>query len=266
VSRPKRRTSRSHHDGLRGVRIPAPPTRGNEKPRAHADGLSRQSQVSRPSSGQLAAEAVGCVSLETPDDSGLAADRALLPVLDGMVRLLSDEGLLQLEAMLRDSLTSPRASERRHEVLGLMGRLVRAGEGVIPRVADYQQAYIEARQVGEDWPSHSQLIRRYGGSWLAAVEASMRLELVGTGARVKSSYAHAHVGDYTPQEVGDAIQRCKAVLGTWPTEPEFERFCVVERTLAAMHGKPSPRAPSTKAWLKACGSWDAACEVARTLC
>lgn len=256
MSAPRRkRPRRSHHDGLRGIEVPAPPRRGTQL--APADAVEAEHARDGRTSPHVASRAEEDRLIELAEDRGLR-------MLDGMVPLLSPEGLVQLEAMLRDSLASPRASERRHQTLGLLGRLVRVGEGVMPTVADYEAAYREAKEAGESWPHATTLIRKYG-DWSSAVKASMRLEFVGTGARPKSSYARAHVGDYTPREVGEAILRCRRVLGDWPTEAEFRRFCVVERELAAKHGKPSPRAPAPKAWLKACGSWDAACEVARTL-
>lgn len=189
-----------------------------------------------------------CVPSQTGRDAQQLALR-LIPTL-------AEPDLKDLRRLLGDSLTRLPAGERRQNLLGLLVRLLEESEGLLPRVSDYKAARQQAEtDGGEQWPAASTLIAVYGG-WPEAVRVAARHAAHGSRARVASQPPQMSPRAYTPAECRAAVLRCRAAMdGIWPTQAEFECFCETERALAARHGRPDPRAPVRKAWLRCYGNW-----------
>lgn len=227
---------------------------------------NRQGMDTREPSRELAASAALCPGpaepADGPDPQTLGARRALQSDRDAqqfalrLIPTLAEQDLKDLRRLLGDSLTRLPAGERRQHLLGLLVRLLEQSGGLLPRVSDYNAARQQAEaRGGEQWPAASTLIAVYGG-WPEAVRVAARHATYGSRARVASQPPQMSPRAYTPTECRAAVLRCRETIdGTWPTQAEFECFCETERALAARHGRPDPRAPVRKAWLRCYGDW-----------
>ena len=214
--------------------------------------------TSTPAASQVAESADEPDPLQSPGASEVAW------TLASLVPELPDSTATDLKRLLARSLSSPTSGERRQARLGLLIDLVRQSQGEVPAVVDYEAARQGRARRGETWPTHSTLVRAYGGHWLAAVRAAMRLAFDGLKGRVSDrEQRHTHVPSYTADEVVEAILACWHDLGLrpdgpGPSFPEYLEWISIRRTVSRMAGKSPPRLPSRDPIDRLFGSWQTA--------
>jgi hypothetical protein len=194
------------------------------------------------------------------DDRGASE---VAQALAALAPALPEKTLQDVRRLLAQSIAAPGAGARREARLGLLLRLVATGSAEVPTVETYQRARNDAEARGENWPTHSTLIRAYG-HWLAAVRAAMRLHFEGASARVAASHRHAfRHRNYTRDEILTALDRCRAALEDWPTQWEYEEWAFLVRQRAQTAGLADPRLPVLKPIRRYFGTFAAAIEAAQ---
>jgi len=166
-------------------------------------------------------------------------------VLADVAASLPDRAGRDLLKLLRNDLAERAAPLQRIRHLELLAQMVDANAEVPDPNEDYEPLRARRRrEAGEEWP-HSRTLAKEWGGWLGAVHAAIRYWLEG-GARLRppaSSRAAAN-DHYSRSGVIDAIIAYHRRFQQWPYGHQFYRWGVLERRLAAYHGKPPPRIPS----------------------
>lgn len=198
---------------------------------------------------------------DSPADEVAWAIAAIVPELP-------QETAADLQRLLRHSITAPRPSELREARLGLLIDLVSDGSGEVPSSDDYNRVRGEREEIGQTWPAHTTLIRAYGGHWLAAVRAAMRVAYSDTAINVAASpgYFGSRLA-YSRDEVAAAIASCWRNLGLdpdgpGPTQEEYLEWAGLTRRARRLAGKPDPRLPGSSAVRRLCGNWGRAVALA----
>jgi hypothetical protein len=181
---------------------------------------------------------------------------------------LPEQTAHDLKRLLSRSLTSPSLSERREARLGLLIDLAREGQGEVPSVATYNERRARRNEQGESWPSHSTLIRAYGGHWLSAVRAAMRLVSAQARGVAEREHRTTKVAAYSATEVIEAVSQCWQDLGLdpsggGPSHGEYLEWANLARTGARLAGQPLPRLPSRDAVRRHFPKWELVIERCR---
>jgi hypothetical protein len=167
---------------------------------------------------------------------------------------VATEAVEDLRRLLSHDLARRNPARLRLGHLRLLIEMVAGVEDIDPWVS--QVEYMRERAIrgerGECYPDESSLRNAYG-KWVCAVRAAARFALQGGKGRVPGSYRHCRPvrPPYTMQGIKDALMRCYADLGDWPTEWEYHEWAAIKRLLSA----EDPRLPGAKQFRKCFGDF-----------
>jgi hypothetical protein len=173
-----------------------------------------------------------------------------------------EEAATDLRRLLSHDLARRNTARVRLGHLRLLIEMVAHLEDADPWVsqADYTRERARRSELGQAYPDESTLRDTYG-KWVCAVRAAARFARRGGEGRVPGSYRHCRPvrPPYTMHGISDALLRCYADLGEWPTEWEYEEWASIKRLLSAT----DPRLPGLKQIRKCFGDYHEALSTTR---
>ncbi len=183
-------------------------------------------------------------------------------VIAALARHLPADTRRELRQMLANSIAAPTPAEFREARLGLLLELLDS-VGVAHATGESYEALRADRRAAtaESWPSRSQLSRAYG-NWMRALEAASKL-IGEAGPGAPGDHANRSAPRlYTRRDLLTAIERCRLVIGTWPSRSTYARWTSLAIRNARRHGRTDPAIPSVSAIIKRFGTWTRAVELA----
>lgn len=188
---------------------------------------------------------------DRPEDGASVASEAAL-VLCEIVASLDRTAARDLAALLAEDLATLTTSAIRESRLGLLASLI-GDTGEVPDERSYAALRAARAELGEEWPGLQSLKDAYG-SWVAVVEAAMRLSVRGSEGKVPYEYPNTgvRVGStlkYTREEVVRALRACWNFYGYEPSSTEFQiwrRLRLAAWRASGAGGRRDPRIPSGK--------------------
>jgi hypothetical protein len=194
------------------------------------------------------------------DADGASEVAAAIARMVGNGEVVPERAAEDLRRLLGHELAVPRREARRWDNVSLLVALIVEREGLLPTVADYENARAGR---ATNAPAASTLVKRYG-HWLAALKAAARLISPRPHLPALSEQLRYHPR-YRPNESAVALARYHRTFGTWPTYGEYAEWSLISRRTARACGAPDPRLPAGATVFRHFGTFDRALAAAKSL-